>query len=71
MAHFEAFDLLVEFAVVENSFNLFSEGDEVLDGLSLTRKDHVEFVVKIFIGFVPGLINFFKQIKHEQFPELW
>jgi hypothetical protein len=58
MAHFEALYLLSEFAVVENSFNLFSEGDEVLDGLSFAGKDHVEFVVKIFIGFVPGLINF-------------
>jgi hypothetical protein len=54
---------------VEDSFDLFSEGDEVLDGLSLSREDHVEFVVKVFVGFVFALLYFFEEIEHEEFPE--
>ena len=69
LVHFEIFDLFCQFAVVEDSFDLFSEGDEVLDGLSLSREDHVEFVVKVFVGFVFALLYFFEEIEHEEFPE--
>ncbi len=70
VVHFEVFDLFVEFAVVEDSFDLFSEGNEVLNGLGFAGKNHVEFVVKVFVGFVSTLINFFQEIEHEEFPEL-
>ena len=55
---------------MEDSFDLLSEGNEILDGVSLPRKDHVEFVVKVFIGFIFALVDFLEKIEHEEFPEL-
>lgn len=50
---------------MKNSFDLLSEGNQIFDCMGFSWKDHVEFVVKVFVGFVFAFLYFLKQIKHE------